>query len=108
MYSVIIVAIGFRFASLSTTGEDRDRWDETSFRILSCVSPMMWSRLLLYLDAQQFVGVMIVVVKTMMKESLIFFFLLVVVILGFLQGFLGLDASDGRSEATKHIFDFLG
>lgn len=103
MYSVIIVAIGFRFASLSTTGEDRDRWDETSFRILSCVSPMMWSRLLLYLDAQQFVGVMIVVVKTMMKESLIFFFLLVVVILGFLQGFLGLDASDGRSEATKHI-----
>lgn len=104
MYAVIVVAIGFRFASLNTTGVNRDRYDETSFRILSCVSPMMWSRLLLYLDAQQFVGAMIVVVKTMMKESIIFFFLLGVVILGFLQGFLGLDASDGRSEATKRIF----
>lgn len=103
MYTVIVVAIGFRFASLNATGAKRDRYDETSFRILSCVSPMMWSRLLLYLDAQQFVGAMIVVVKTMMKESIIFFFLLVVVILGFLQGFLGLDASDGRSEATKRI-----
>lgn len=103
MYTVIVVAIGFRFASLNATGAKRDRYDEASFRILSCVSPMMWSRLLLYLDAQQFVGAMIVVVKTMMKESIIFFFLLVVVILGFLQGFLGLDASDGRSEATKRI-----
>lgn len=103
MYGIIIVAIGFRFASLNSTGALRDRYDETSFRILSCASPLMWSRLLLYLDAQQFVGAMIVVVKTMMKESLIFFFLLVVVILGFLQGFLGLDASDGKSEATKHI-----
>lgn len=103
MYGIIIVAIGFRFASLNSTGPLRDRYDETSFRILSCASPLMWSRLLLFLDAQQFVGAMIVVVKTMMKESLIFFFLLVVVILGFLQGFLGLDASDGKSEATKHI-----
>lgn len=103
MYGIIIVAIGFRFASLNSSGNLRDLYDETSYRILSCASPLMWSRLLLYLDAQQFVGAMIVVVKTMMKESLIFFFLLVVVILGFLQGFLGLDASDGKSEATKHI-----
>lgn len=103
MYGIIIVAVSFRFASLNTTGELRDRYDETSYRIMSCASPLMWSRLLLYLDAQQFVGAMIVVVKTMMKESLIFFFLLVVVILGFLQGFLGLDASDGKSEATRRI-----
>lgn len=64
---------------------------------------MMWSRLLLYLDAQQVVRAMLVVLKTMMKESLIFFVLLFVVIVGFLQGFLGLDASDGRNEATKGI-----
>lgn len=104
MYAIIVCAIGFRFASLSHTGALREHYDEISFRILSCVSPFMWSRLLLYLDAQQFVGAMIVVVKTMMKESILFFFLLGVVILGFLQGFLGLDASDGKSEATKHIF----
>lgn len=103
MYCLISVAVGFRFASLSHHGALRDHYDEVSFRILSCASPFMWSRLLLYLDAQQFVGAMIVVIKTMMKESILFFVLLAVVILGFLQGFLGLDASDGKSEATRHI-----
>lgn len=107
MYSIIVVAIGFRFASLENAGAKRERYDEISFRVLSCASPMMWSRLLLYLDAQQFVGAMIVVIKTMMKESILFFFLLGVVILGFLEGFLGLDASDGKSEATKHILTSL-
>lgn len=107
MYSIIVIAIGFRFASLNHTGYNREKYDEISFRILSCVSPMMWSRLLLYLDAQQFVGAMIVVIKTMMKESILFFVLLGVVILGFLEGFLGLDASDGKSEATKHILTSL-
>lgn len=103
MYGIISVAIAFRFASLANTGDKRDHYDEISFRVLSCAAPLMWSRLLLYLDAQQFVGAMIVVIKTMMKESLLFFVLLGVVILGFLQGFLGLDASDGKSEATKRI-----
>lgn len=103
MYGIITLAVGFRFVSLSHAEPLKDRYDEISFRILSCASPLMWSRLLLYLDAQQFVGAMIVVIKTMMKESILFFVLLAVVILGFLQGFLGLDASDGKSEATKHI-----
>lgn len=103
MYAVIFFAVGFRFASLANTGELREHYDEISFRILSCASPLMWTRLLLYLDAQQFVGAMIVVLKMMMKESILFFVLLGVIILGFLQGFLGLDASDGRSEATKRI-----
>lgn len=103
MYGIITVAIGFRFASLSNHGPLKEHYDEMSFRILSCAAPLMWSRLLLYLDAQQFVGAMLVVIKTMMKESLLFFVLFGVVILGFLQGFLGLDASDGKSEATKKI-----
>jgi hypothetical protein len=55
------------------------------------------------LDAQKFVGAMIVVIKVMMRESILFFFLLSVIILGFLQGFLGLDASDGESNATQII-----
>lgn len=103
MYVIILVSMGFRYSSLNSTGPVRDRYDEISFRILSCASPLMWSRLLLYLDAQKFVGAMIVVIKTMMKESLLFFVLLFVVIIGFLQGFLGLDASDGKSESTKRI-----
>lgn len=104
MYSIITVSVVFRFLSLEHHGAKRDSYDEISFRILSCAAPFMWSRLLLYLDAQQFVGAMIVVIKTMMKESIIFFVLLFVVIVGFLQGFLGLDASDGKNEATKKIF----
>lgn len=103
MYGIITIAISCRFVSLLNSGYRKEVYDEMSFRILSCASPMMWSRLLLYLDAQQFVGAMIVVVKTMMKESLLFFVLLAVVILGFLEGFLGLDASDGKSDATKNI-----
>lgn len=103
MYGIVVVSIGFRFTSLSKHGPQRDHYDEISFRILSCAAPLMWSRLLLFLDAEQFVGAMIVVVKTMMKESILFFVLLGVVILGFLQGFLGLDASDGKSLATKNI-----
>ncbi|KAK6454445.1 vacuolar cation channel [Scheffersomyces xylosifermentans] len=105
MYTIIMFSIGFRLASLNSSGDVlKDRYDEISFRILSCAAPFMWSRLLLYLDAQKFVGAMIVVIKTMMKESILFFVLLFVVIVGFLQGFLGLDASDGKSEATRRIF----
>lgn len=103
MYTLLSVAIFFRFLSLDSKGIKREQYDEISFRILSCAAPFMWSRLLLFLDAQQFVGAMIVVIKTMMKESLLFFVLLFVVIGGFLQGFLGLDASDGKNEATKKI-----
>lgn len=103
MYLLIIISVGFRFASLANSGAVKEQYDEISFRVLSLLSPFMWSRLLLYLDAQKFVGAMIVVIKTMMKESILFFVLLFVIIIGFLQGFLGLDAADGKSEATKAI-----
>ncbi|EDK43809.1 conserved hypothetical protein [Lodderomyces elongisporus NRRL YB-4239] len=103
MYSIISVAIIFRIASINTHGHWRDKYDEMSYRVLSCAAPLMWTRLLLFLDAQKFVGAMIVVLKVMMKESLLFFVLLFVVIMGFLQGFIGLDASDGSSDATKKI-----
>lgn len=103
MYGIIILSVTFRFISLTSEGAIRDHYDEISFRVLSCAAPLMWSRLLLFLDAEQFVGAMIVVIKTMMKELILFFVLLAVVILGFLQGFLGLDALDGKSEATKRI-----
>jgi len=64
---------------------------------------MFWIRLLLYLDTIRFFGAMLVVLKVMMKESLIFFALLIVIIVGFLQAFIGLDASDSRVDATTFI-----
>ncbi|KAG7661430.1 YVC1 [[Candida] subhashii] len=104
MYSIISIAVFFRFYSLNfDSPEKRQNYHEISFRLLSCAAPLMWSRLLLYLDAQQFVGAMIVVLKTMMKESILFFVLLFVVIIGFLQGFLGLDIADGSNDATRRI-----
>ncbi|KAG7192112.1 Calcium channel yvc1 [Scheffersomyces spartinae] len=105
MYSIISVAFVFRMLSVTAPKHhpNEERFDQISFRVLSCAAPLMWSRLLLYLDAQRFVGALIVVVKTMMKESILFFFLLAVVIIGFLQGLLGLDAADGTSESTKKI-----
>lgn len=59
-----------------------------SYNFLASASPMIWSRMLLYLDSIRFFGAMLVVLKVMMLESLIFFALLFVVILGFLQGFV--------------------
>jgi len=64
---------------------------------------MFWMRLLLYLDSIRFFGAMLVVLKVMMKESLIFFALLIVIFIGFLQAFMGMDASDNKMEATKFI-----
>lgn len=103
MYTILAVAFAFRVASVSSHDTLRARYDEISYRILACASPLMWSRLLLFLDAYKFVGAMIVVLKVMMKESILFFFLLAVVIVGFLQGFIGLDSSDGKNEATRRI-----
>ncbi|ODV62544.1 Yvc1p ASCRUDRAFT_55866 [Ascoidea rubescens DSM 1968] len=104
MYILIIIWFVIRCYGLSKdTSELRDKYDEFSYYILSCVSPLIWSRLLLYLDAQKFVGVMIVVLKVMMKESALFFFLLVIVIAGFLQGFIGLDTADGKRDVTDLV-----
>lgn len=109
MYAIVTGAFVLRVASLSHDHNSPAsiRLDEASFRVLSLAAPFMWTRLLLYLDAQRFVGAMIVVVKTMMKESTIFFVLLFVVIIGFLQGFLGLDNADGKRDATNIILQNL-
>lgn len=109
MYAIITASIVLRCLSLSEPkGSDIANYlDIASFRIFACVAPLMWCRLLLYLDSQRFVGAMIVVVKLMMKESFVFFFLLTIVIIGFLQGFLGLDNSDGKKDATSIIITNL-
>ncbi|CEP22612.1 YVC1 [Cyberlindnera jadinii] len=110
LYALVSASAGLRIWSLTLDWDSPTaiRLDEASFRLLSLAAPLMYGRLLLYLDAEKFVGAMIVVVKVMMKESIIFFFLLILVILGFLQGFLGLDSSDGRRDATILIIEQLG
>lgn len=109
LYILISVSMVFRLISIfaSTTEEIRYSYDLLSYRLLSCASPLAWSRLLLYLESQKFIGIMTIVVKHMMKESFIFFFLLTLFLLGFLQGFIGLDLSDGELDITWSIINNL-
>lgn len=109
LYSVICVSVFLRIVSVSPikTQHPPEYWDMISYRILSCAAPFVWSRLLLYLESVQFVGVMLVVLKHMMTESLVFFVMLFLIMIGFLQGFIGLDSSDGKNEITGPIMTNL-
>ncbi|KAH3682764.1 hypothetical protein WICPIJ_006223 [Wickerhamomyces pijperi] len=104
MYLMIAGAMCLRFVALNSMVPDfAESTDRSSYRLLALVAPFMWIRLLLFLDVERFVGVMIIIVKEMMRESIIFFFLLITVIIGFLQGFLSLDSSDGERTSTYLI-----
>ncbi|AET40121.1 Yvc1p Ecym_5363 [Eremothecium cymbalariae DBVPG len=109
MYTVISLSIVLRIVSVSPALNihQAQYWDMISYRTLSCAAPLVWSRLLLNLESERFVGALLVVMKHMMKESVIFFFLLILILIGFLQGFLGLDSSDGRREITGPILSNL-
>lgn len=109
MYGIITASIILRIISVSPikTSIGAEHWDKVSYRILSCAAPLVWSRLLLYLESEKFVGALLVVLKHMMKESIIFFFLLLLIMIGFLQGFLGLDSADGKREITWPILNNL-
>lgn len=108
MYIIVALSFGLRvFALWVTKNESSIIYDRISYRVLSLAAPLMWTRLLLFLDAQPFIGVMIVVMKHMMRESAIFFFLIFFILVGFSQGFLGLDQLDGKRDATSLIFSVL-
>ncbi|CAR27379.1 hypothetical protein ZYGR_0I06530 [Zygosaccharomyces rouxii] len=105
LYTIIGVSFVLRVVSLGlvSTKYSAESWDMLSYRILSCAAPFVWSRLLLYLESVQFVGLMLVVLKFMMTESIVFFVMLLLIMIGFLQGFIGLDASDGNIEIAGPI-----
>ncbi|KAK3670864.1 Calcium channel yvc1 [Recurvomyces mirabilis] len=84
-----MIALGHDFGSA-----ERRRMNELSYDFLAFCAPMFWARMMLYLDGFRFFGAMLVILKVMMAESLIFFALLIVVLIGFLQGFIGLDQAD--------------
>ncbi len=86
---------------------EREKYNELSYNFLAFSAPMFWGRLLLFLDTFRFFGAMLVVLKVMMKESLIFFALLAVVVIGFLQAFIGMDAADNKTDATKFILQSM-
>lgn len=109
LYAIIGTSVFFRIVSVGPikTHYPAEYWDMISYRILSLAAPFVWSRLLLFLESVQFVGLMLVVLKHMMAESLVFFVMLFLVMIGFLQGFIGLDSSDGKNEITGPILSNL-
>lgn len=109
MYGIISISFITRLFSVTPlkSDEHQEYWDKISYRILSCAAPFVWSRMLLFLESERFVGVMLVVLKHMMKESAVFFVLLVLIMIGFCQGFLGLDSADGHREVTGMIMENL-
>ncbi|CCF60248.1 hypothetical protein KAFR_0J01840 [Kazachstania africana CBS 2517] len=110
LYGLIMTSMVIRFMSLNPyklLNYSPEQLDSISYRILSCAAPLVWSRLLLYLETERFVGIMLVVLKHMMAESIVFFVLLFLIMIGFLQGFLGLDSADGKREISGPILSNL-
>lgn len=105
MYVIFAGAIILRFVafSLSQESEKREHYVVVSYQILSSAAPLMWIRMLLYLDIYRFFGVLMVVTQEMLKESLVFVALLVVIVIGFLQAFIGFDSADGKLDLAVKI-----
>lgn len=111
LYALLTTSFIFRMFALSRSVdndlEKREHYNTLGYNFLAFSAPMVWIRLLLYLDTYRFFGAMLVVVKVMMKESLIFFALLIVVLVGFLQAFLGMDEVDSDKDATTFILQSM-
>lgn len=99
LYTLLTISFVVRMVALSHPTDTKDHLYERrllierSYNFLSVTAPMFWMRILLYLDGFRFFGAMLVILKVMMKESIIFFALLIVILIGFLQGFIGLDVT---------------
>lgn len=109
LYTLLAISFITRMIALSYNGgsERRHEMNQVSYDFLAVTAPMFWMRMLLYLDSFRFFGAMLVVLKVMMKESLIFFALLIVVLVGFLQGFLGLDQTDNSIDSPTFIMQMM-
>ncbi|KAK5175492.1 Calcium channel yvc1 [Saxophila tyrrhenica] len=105
LYTLLAISFVTRCVALSHEYESEKRifLNKLSYDWLAFSAPMFWMRMLLYLDTFRFFGAMLVVLKVMMKESLIFFALLIVVLIGFLQGFIGMDQTDQQLTAVNWI-----
>jgi hypothetical protein len=74
LYGLLIVSFVFRMVALAWDKGSHERYDNQvlSYNFLAFTAPMIWMRMLLYLDSIQFFGTMLLVLKMMMKESLMY------------------------------------
>lgn len=113
LYSLLAVSLILRGIALTHSMDseaerhERERYNELSYNFLAFSAPLFWGRLLLYLDSFRFFGAMLVVLKVMMKESLIFFVLIIIILVGFLQGFVGMDQIDNSLDSVNFIMQAM-
>ncbi|CCG82591.1 putative Potassium ion channel Yvc1 [Taphrina deformans PYCC 5710] len=107
LYTVFAGAFVMRMVAFTIPKDSKKRVDLVivSYQILSSAAPLMWTRMLLYLDNYRFFGVLMVVTQEMLKESLVFVALLVIIVIGFLQALLGFDSADGRLDVAVKILN---
>ncbi|KAF9569112.1 calcium activated cation channel [Agrocybe pediades] len=105
--SLLLTAFVFRVASLASDGEKESEMRLRSFQTLSCVSPLIWMKLITVFDGYKYIGTMQICVARMLKESGIFFALLSVLGIGFAQGLYALDAADGSTDPPSATLNVL-
>lgn len=107
LYALLAVSFIMRMIALGHLprkgNEDREYFNQLSYNFLAFTAPMFWMRLMLYFDTFKFFGAMLIVINIMMKESLIFFALLFFILVGFFQGFIGMDLVDAKPDKTSFI-----
>jgi hypothetical protein len=109
LYGLITVSFAFRCIALTHErgSQARQDYDLAAYHLLACGAPLIWGRLLLFLDSFRFFGAMLMVLKELMKESIIFFVLLIIIAGGFLQAFVGLDTADGIRDVTQLVIQVM-
>ncbi|KAF8639757.1 hypothetical protein AX17_001019 [Amanita inopinata Kibby_2008] len=105
--AILFSAFVLRIAGIGASGEHAAALRLRSFRILSCVSPLIWTKLVTIFDGFKYIGTMQICVARMLKESGIFFALLSVLAIGFYQGLYALDAADGTVDNTSEVINLL-
>ncbi|PPQ66580.1 hypothetical protein CVT26_009480 [Gymnopilus dilepis] len=105
--SLLLTAFTLRVGGLIAEGDQETALRLRSFQILSCVSPLIWMKLLTIFDGYKYIGTMQICVSRMLKESGIFFALLSLLAIGFWQGLYAVDAADGSAEPPMTIVNVL-
>ncbi|CAE6411686.1 unnamed protein product [Rhizoctonia solani] len=107
-YSLLIAAFVFRVWGLYAPDDDQSSALKLkSFQLLSCVSPLIWMRLITVVEGFKYVGTMQICVSRMLQESTIFFVLLSILGIGFAQGMYALDAADGVTDHGTTVINTL-
>lgn len=109
LYLLITISATIKIWALTrpVNSADRLQYGMMAYHLLACAAPLIWGRILLYLDSVRFFGAMLVVLKELMKESLIFFVLLIIIAGGFLQAFVGLDEADGDLDVPSLVIKVM-